>query len=336
MTPTRRRYFFSLKLLFALLIIGAVGRYFAKLMESPEWSARDVYFDIPYLLLSGLLYLGAHTIWGTFFFQLLRFEGAAVSWPIALRAYFVSQLGKYVPGKAWVILMRIGLLRPQKVPAAIVAVCGTYETLTTMAAGAVLGVCLFPWLGLSELGALDGNARVQFAFGSWEWVMLLAVAALPISLGILNRRITKNIQARRGPDAVPLPSPSLMLLLRGLLQAMLGWALLGLSLWCMVNAVLPLPLRGEVFAEAVAAVAVSYVAGFLAFLIPGGLGVRELILQRVLMAQLVAISAAAQPLSALIAITLRLVWTLFEVLVSVGWYALGRRYLREMPISETT
>ena len=37
-------------------------------------------------------------------------QGIPVTLYTGLRSYFVSQLGKYVPGKAWVILMRVGML----------------------------------------------------------------------------------------------------------------------------------------------------------------------------------------------------------------------------------
>ncbi len=76
-------------------------------------------------------------------------KGVQVSWYAGLRAYFVSQLGKYVPGKAWVILMRVGMLRHDAHAHPIpVAVTATYETLCSMAAGALLGVLLLPQLGV--------------------------------------------------------------------------------------------------------------------------------------------------------------------------------------------
>jgi uncharacterized membrane protein YbhN (UPF0104 family) len=91
-----------------------------------------------------------------------------------------------------------------------------------------------------------------------------------------------------------------------------------------------------VFAESVAAVAVAYVAGFVAVLIPGGLGVRELILQRVLVKQLTsAVAVSVAPLSVLIAILLRLVWTAFEVLLA-GFCAWQARSARLHEPSNTT
>ena len=41
----------------------------------------------------------------------LRVLGQSVSLPLALRAYYIGQLGKYVPGKALVVILRAGLVR---------------------------------------------------------------------------------------------------------------------------------------------------------------------------------------------------------------------------------
>ena len=92
----------------------------------------------------------------------------------------------------------------------MVGVTATYETLTSMAAGAVLGVCLLPWTGFGD--------RVEEKVGPVIWFGLAAVAGLPLVLGVLNRVAARIAHKRRGPDARPLPSPSVGLLARGLLQ----------------------------------------------------------------------------------------------------------------------
>ena len=59
---------------------------------------------------------------------------------------------------------------------------------------------------------------------------MIVVAALPISLGVLNKLAVRMAAKKRGPDARPLPAPSLWLLAQGLLHGLCGWSLLGLSL----------------------------------------------------------------------------------------------------------
>ncbi|MFO0852246.1 MAG: lysylphosphatidylglycerol synthase domain-containing protein [Gemmataceae bacterium] len=308
---TRRRLLLVGKGLLAAVLIGAVGWHFARLLNAPELWEHPPVARPAYLAAAGVLYLLAHTLWATFFVQLLWNQRADVSWRLGVRAYFVSQFGKYVPGKAWVIVLRVLLLRPAGVDHGVVAVTGVYETLTSMAAGAILGVCLLPWAGIG----LD--------LGPAAWVGLLAVATMPLSAGVINKLAARLVLKRRGSDGKPLPSPSLRLLVRGLLQDAVGWCLLGLSLWATVTG---LTLGdGELtpgrYLQDLAATALSYVAGFVFMFSPGGLGAREFVLQRVLTAQLGDGPAAAAQ-AAVVAIVVRMVWTGFEVVFAGMLYLL--------------
>jgi len=77
-----------------------------------------------------------------------------------------------------------------------VGVTAVYETLTSMAAGALLGVLFLPalWVLPTELsgkslGAGGGSRR------------------LPIALGVLNKLAARIAKKKRGPDARPLAGP---------------------------------------------------------------------------------------------------------------------------------
>lgn len=313
MSRTRRRLWLLLKTAATAVLVAAVGWHFAKLLGKPELWRESVRVRPEYLLPAGLLYLGAHTLWGTFWVQLLRSKGADVPWLTGVRAYFVSQFGKYVPGKAWVILLRVGLLRHLGLSPTVVAVTATYETLTTMAAGAVVGAALLPYTGIG------------LKMGSGLGVFLVALAGLPVALGLLNRVAVRVARKRRGPDHRPLLSPPIRLLAQGLAQALVGWCLLGLSLWLTVQGVAaePAELTAGHYLQDLAAAGLSYVVGFAVLFLPGGIGAREFFLQKILARQL-APAPAADELSVVIALVLRLVWTAFEVVAAGGLYWLAR------------
>ncbi len=55
-----------------------------------------------------------------------------------LRAYYIGHLGKYVPGKAMVVILRTVMVRGHRVDAAVAAVSVFFETLTMMAVGAFM------------------------------------------------------------------------------------------------------------------------------------------------------------------------------------------------------
>ena len=63
-------------------------------------------------------------------------------WSIALFAYFLGHIGKYVPGKAMSVILRVAAVR-KWVPSMRIALISTLlETLTMMAVGACLAAVL--------------------------------------------------------------------------------------------------------------------------------------------------------------------------------------------------
>jgi hypothetical protein len=314
MSPGRKRLFLILKSTLAAALLVAVGWKFYDLLRAPELSQRAT-VRVEYLLPAGLLYLTCHTLWGTFWWQLLRGQGVAVGWFAAVRAYFVSQVGKYVPGKAWVLLLRVGLLRNVDVRPTTVIVTGAYETLTNMAAGAVLGFCLLPWSGLAE--SLSDLQR----YG------LFGLTLMPLGLLGLNRLVRRVAKKYRSPDAPPVPVPSLLLLARGMVQATAGWCLLGLSLWLTACGLCtdPPPLTVDSYLQYLSGVCLAYVIGFVVLVAPAGAGAREWVLQLVLERQLVVSEgASAGAVAAAVAVGLRLVWTAFEAAWAVGLWLTPR------------
>ena len=297
---SRRTLIAAGKLVLAAVLVAAVGWQFAKLLRSPELSATAVHVRPGWLVAAGVLYLGTHGLWGSFFVVLTRRIGGPLPWAAGVRAYFVSQFGKYVPGKAMAIVLRVLLLRPWGLPPVAVGVAATYETLTSMAAGSLIAVALLPAMAVGDL-------RAQVVGG------LVVLAGLPAGAFALHK-LAGYLVAKRGGPRLPVPPP--LLLLRGIAQDAVGWLLLGLSLGCVLRG-LGYDADPADFPARLFAVATSYVAGFLAVVSPGGLGAREWVLQRVLAPR----TGAAE--AALVAVAVRLVWTAAEVVVGVPLYWLG-------------
>lgn len=324
MSPARRRVWFWVKLVLALAVVAGVGWQFAKTLRNPALDAFAFTVRYEYLIPAGLLYLSCHTIWGTFWVQLLHAEGADVPWRRGIAAYFVSQFGKYVPGKVWVIVMRVAYLR-NAAPKAVVAVTGVIETFTSMAAGAILGAILLSGVVVKfiaeELGRDVGKA-------TW-WAVLTAVGLLPVAVFVLTRVADRVVKKARGPDFRPLPTPSMGLLARGLLQDAVGWCLLGLSLGLVIRGLAPDPpaWTWAGYADDLGAVAASYVAGFVLLIAPGGLGAREWVLKLAVADRFAATMGGpnAAAFGVVVALVVRLVWTAFEVLLAGGLWLRGHK-----------
>ena len=310
---TRRRLWLLVKTCLAAAIVVGVGRQFARTLSAPELHPYPFALRVEYLLPATVLYFLAHACWAGFWVRLLRSQGVRVGFWTGWRAYVVSQLGKYVPGKALVIVLRVVLLQgaPGARPLAV-GVTATYETLTSMAAGALIGVALLPSLGVLP-DEVSGKA-----------FLLLAVGGLPVVLGLVNKLAARRAARLRVPDAPPLPSPPLGLLAQGLLHGAAGWCLLALSLALTIRAVAPDPPEWawDDFRADLAAVAISYVVGFVILVAPGGLGAREGILQLLLAPRFAAgmEPKLASALAVVVSVVLRVAWSGPEVLIAAWLY----------------
>ncbi len=236
---------------------------------------------------------------GLFWHRLLLTLGQDARLGETLRAYYIGHLGKYVPGKAMVVVIRAGLIRSHRVNTGVAAASVFYETLTMMSVGALLAA-----------GILAAWFR-EHIFLCLVALALMIAAGLPI-LPPVFRRVAKFARVGRSDPLIAdkLESLGVSTLLLGVGAMVICWLLLGISFWAVLQSMgventgltANLPLY-------VAAVSLAMVAGFLS-LIPGGAVVRELVLTELLAPQL----GGAVALTS--AVVLRLVWLGGELIIS--------------------
>jgi uncharacterized membrane protein YbhN (UPF0104 family) len=313
------------KAIVAFVVLLAVGRHVFRTWNDLSRQGVSLHFEPIWLVASGLLYLAGLAAYGRFFERILRASATPVRLGPALRAYLISHLGKYVPGKAMVVVMRAGLVVEHGARASTAAFATFYETLVMMAAGGLIAAAGF--------ATATGTGRVHWKVPGWgqvdvpfyQVVALLAlglglgflVLILPPVFGRLARLVSLPIPGL-GPDALPLLTGNL--LFRGLLWSATGWIMLGFSQLAVVRAfdsegALSLFQLGLV-PVVIAGVALATVAGFVVAVLPGGLGVREGVLMSVLA------PATGTDTSVIAALALRLVWVAAELAVTallVAW-----------------
>jgi uncharacterized membrane protein YbhN (UPF0104 family) len=155
----------------------------------------------------------------------------------------------------------------------------------------------------------------------WWALGLLVLAGVPILPGIFNplvRRLSARFTAGQ-----PLPRLPALALPIGLAVTGCGWALLGASLYAVVRAVeaTPGPWSPGECLNCIAVAALSYVAGFVGQT-PGGVGVRELILQ-----QFLAVQLHDEGRALVVALLVRVLWTTAEILAAgiLFWLPVQRK-----------
>ncbi len=300
-----------------MAILFAVAWQFYRDLHHEGWQNLVVQWQ--WLALSALLYVVGLGFSAWFYYRVLTMLGARPRLLAVVRAYYLSQLGKYVPGKALALIMRGAMIRGPEVKLGVALVATFYEVLTTMASGAILAAALF---ALRPPRLLSGD---------WDPVLLgLLLAALcgvPLLPGVFNFVIGRLARRFQNIESFKLPRLRAVHLLEGLVTTSAVWICFGFSLWAMIQGLLPAvqPLTLDLWALYTAIIALACVGGFVAVVVPGGLGVREWVLDRLLGPELAATAVvAAQPVAVVIVLLLRVVWTASELVMAALVWKLPR------------
>jgi uncharacterized membrane protein YbhN (UPF0104 family) len=295
----------ALKSLLIVAIVAAVGWQFISILLKPEFRERSFRVHPAGMSAAAALYIAGLGFPALYWHWLLHSLGQRPTLLSTLRAYYVGQLGRYVPGKVVGLGMRARLLAGSDVRTGAAVLTIVYETLTTLAAGVLLGLIV-----LAMRPAVS-------AAPSWRALALLAAVgclAIPRVFNFLAERTSRPF---RRPDAPPLPRVRGTLLAAGLAVAACGWLVQGGALYVVVidvtDGAWPTPLQGWLYCSAYAGLA--YAAGFLVLAAPAGIGVRDFLIQQFLAADLSRTMDPAQAAAtaAAVALTMRLLWTVLDV-----------------------
>jgi glycosyltransferase 2 family protein len=229
----------------------------------------------------------------------------------------VGQLGKYVPGSVWAYVLQMQLARRVGVPRSRGFLASLIATLLGITAGLAIGS-----LALRSVASADGEAATL-----GRAIMYLALAAAPFAIvcahpAVLSRLVDVALKIlRREPLSRPLSW-------RGVLTTLgwsaLGYAAAGLHLWLLAGSVAGTGVRGLIACTAAFALAIT--AGTFAFVLPSGIGVREVVIAATL-------AGVGVPYETAFALSLvsRLLFTVADVGAAGAAALLAVRHLRGTP-----
>lgn len=312
---TRRRLLGLVKWSLCVLVLVFVGRRALDLWRQGDVGAVDV--QPGWLVLAGLAYTVGWWPSAWFWRRLLQRMGATPRRRDVVRAFFVGSLGKYVPGKAGVLVLRAGLLRDRGAPVAASALGATYETLLSVGAALALAVGLAP-IFVPPAVVADWPEWIRRALESpllpATGVLLACAALLPVIARVLT------LVAVRFAPRMPAPGAGggridVRTVAVGLAGLVGGWALHGLSLGLVLRGLGGSLSLGD-WPMWIGAVSLSTAVGFFAVFAPGGLGVREGILIELLRLQ----PQVGAGVAVVAAVLIRVVWLAAEVAAAALLY----------------
>jgi uncharacterized membrane protein YbhN (UPF0104 family) len=262
MTISRSRVFrISFGCLLVALAIWAIASEWVQVRDALKqldgrWVILAVAATVMNVALAGM-------VWRT----LLADLGSKLPLRIAARIFFVGQLGKYLPGSVWPVVMQTELGRDHKVPRRRTATATMVAMLLSVTSALVVVLLAVPL----------APKAVPRGFG---WAVLLVVPLVvllhPAVLGWLVDRALR-LAGREG-----LPERTT---LRGTLLATLwaigSWIGAGLQVWALAIPLgAPANLRTAVLL--IGGYALAWAVGFVVIFAPAGAGAREIALAAVL------------------------------------------------------
>lgn len=221
--------------------------------------------------------------------------GIALSIRGTLESWFYSQLGKYLPGKVWLLLERFYFYESKGKSKKLISTALYFEMVTMTLSGVII---FFTSLLLFK------KMPPFFQEGPTGWFYFLFLPAFFLLYPRLLEKIINWFLKRFKREPITL-AISYLNILEILFVCILAWLVGGVGFYFFIYSIYPIP--SSYFLFFTGALAVSSTIGLIAVFAPAGLGVREGALVYLLT------SLIPAPIAVILSITTRLWMTLIEI-----------------------
>jgi uncharacterized membrane protein YbhN (UPF0104 family) len=252
-------------------------------------------FEIFPLLSSTLLFVLSYfmQIWAWYLITLKL--KISLSPSETIKTWFYSQLGKYLPGKVWLLLSRFYFYESKGKSKKSISIALYLETITIIMAAGLIFLAAF--ISFKEI-------RPSYPRGQSGWLVLLVILAfLSLHPWILQKTLNWIlVQFKREPISLSISYSDILLIL---FVCVISWVIGGVGFYLFVDSIYPVAPQYILFLTG--ALAISSTLGLIAIFAPSGLGVREGALVYFLSYMM------ATPIAVVISILTRIWMTLIEI-----------------------
>lgn len=246
------------KWVFGGLVIVFLVWYFWKNWDEFSEKIRNV--DIGIFVFSMLFYFVYKVTLASLWHYITKINGCAIPYEKAVTSYLYSILGKYIPGKVFMLAARLTYYKEEGADLPKVTVCFFVENVCTLLGAAMLFIVslfFFP------------NSLLE----NYKWITLLLIVAFFVCihpkiinffLRIVGKLFKKDLE-------IPMKYSQM---LKVVLLFIGNWLIIGVGFFILVRSIYPaVELSHLLFCAGIWGV--SAIMGILAIFAPSGLGVRE-------------------------------------------------------------
>ena len=134
--PDKKTILKALKILFGVLVVVFLVWYFWKNWD--EFSEKIMNVDMGIFVFSMLFYFAYKITLASLWHYITKLNGCAIKYEKAVTSYLYSILGKYIPGKVFMLAARLTYYKEEDAPLAKVTVCFFIENVCTLLGAAML------------------------------------------------------------------------------------------------------------------------------------------------------------------------------------------------------
>jgi uncharacterized membrane protein YbhN (UPF0104 family) len=298
--------FFNSKQMIRWAIVAAIFLFLGKMVWDNWNQVRDASFTLQGLplILSTLLFTFSYFIQIGAWYLITRRLNIALSPSETLGSWFTSQLGKYLPGKIWLLLSRFYFYQSKGKSKKNIIVALYLETVTMIVAAAILFLLVL-------------ILHREFWLFSWSggWLILLCLLGLALLHPTILQKTLNWLLVKWKREPVSL-SISYSQILWILCVCILSWVAGGIGFYLFVASIHPVMPNSILFL--IGALAASSMLGLIAIFAPSGLGVREGALVYLLSFLM------ATPIAVVISVLTRIWMTLIEIGMIAVIYLFGK------------
>lgn len=246
------------KYLFLVLVAVFLVRYFYKNWDS--YKSLDVEINWGIFFVAVLFYFAYKVTLASLWHYITVLDHCAIGYFQAVTAYLYSILGKYIPGKVFMLLARVPAYEEQGVPIRKVTILFLLENVCTV-------------LGASFLFLISLFFFPNDLLADYKWAVVLLVVAFFVCINpkIMNfflRILGKLIKK----DDMELPV-TYGQMIKVVLLFICNWLVVGIGFYLLVRSIYAVPLNEMLYVSGI--YGLSCIIGILAIFAPSGIGVRE-------------------------------------------------------------
>ncbi len=255
--PTKKQLLCVCKVLFVVLAVGFLIWYFIKNRED---ISQIEGLNIGIFVFSMLFYLVYKFTLASLWHYLTKINSCEIKYSKAVTAYLYSILGKYIPGKVFMLAGRLTYYEEENAPISKVTVCFFIENICTLLGAAMLFIL--------SLFFFPNELLMQY-----RWIVMILISAffLCIHPKVINLLLKIAGKLFKKDLSIPMRYSQM---LKAVLLFIANWMIVGIGFYILVESIYPMvELSHILFCAGIWGI--SAMMGILAIFAPSGIGVRE-------------------------------------------------------------